>query len=57
MLLLIFNFVWHIRIFSRVFREPDAHLGYIFNLISAGTILSSLMVLSGILMFYYLKKK
>ena len=45
------------RIFSEFFREPDAHLGYIFNLISAGTILSSLMVLSGILMFYYLKKK
>ena len=34
------------RISSEIFREPDAQIGYIFNLFSMGTILSFLMILS-----------
>tara|TARA_Y100000389_G_scaffold34910_1_gene29708 strand:+ start:102 stop:893 length:792 start_codon:yes stop_codon:yes gene_type:complete len=44
------------RIFSELFREPDSQLGYFFNLFSMGTILSFLMILSGMLIFI-LKRK
>ena len=42
------------RIFSEFFREPDIQLGYIFGIFSMGMFLSSLMVLTGIIL--YLKK-
>ena len=35
------------RIISEFFREPDVHIGYIFNLFSMGTILSFFMILAG----------
>ena len=44
------------RIFSEMFREPDLQLGYIFNLFSMGTILSFLMILSGIIIFVFVRK-
>ncbi len=39
------------RIFSEFFREPDLQIGYLFELISMGTMLSILMVLAGIIIF------
>ena len=45
------------RIVSEIFREPDAQLGYFFNLFSMGTILSFLMTLSGFIIFISLKNK
>ena len=39
------------RIFSELFREPDAQIGYLFNLLSMGTLLSILMVLAGAIIF------
>ena len=45
------------RIISEFFREPDAQLGYLFNLFSMGTILSFLMIIAGFLIFYILRKK
>ena len=44
------------RIISEIFREPDLQVGYFFNTLSMGTILSLLMVLAG-LMLFNLKKK
>ena len=45
------------RIISEFFREPDAQLGYIFNLFSMGTILSFFMILVGLLILNILLKK
>ena len=45
------------RIISELFREPDVQLGYIFNIASMGSILSFVMFLSGIAMFYIVKKR
>ena len=39
------------RIFSELFREPDVQIGYLFNLISMGTILSFFMILAGTIIF------
>ncbi len=39
------------RIFSEFYREPDLQVGYLFNLISMGTMLSILMVLAGSIIF------
>jgi phosphatidylglycerol:prolipoprotein diacylglycerol transferase len=36
------------RIISEFYREPDAHIGYLFDLFSMGTILSLLMILAGL---------
>ena len=44
------------RIFSELFREPDLQIGYIFNLVSMGTILSFLMILAGIIIFIIRRK-
>ena len=44
------------RIFSEFFREPDSQLGYLFNIISMGTILSLLMIFFGIVLLYFVKK-
>ncbi len=46
-----------LRIVSEFFREPDLQLGYIFNIASMGSILSFVMFLSGIAMFYIVKKR
>ena len=45
------------RIISEFFREPDAQVGYFFNFLSMGSILSFFMVIAGSIMFLYLKKK
>jgi phosphatidylglycerol---prolipoprotein diacylglyceryl transferase len=45
------------RIISEIFRAPDAQLGYLFNFLSMGTILSSFMILSGFIILNILKKK
>ena len=39
------------RIFAEFFREPDAQIGYLFNIISMGMILSLFMILGGIIIF------
>ncbi len=45
------------RIISELFREPDIQLGYIYELASMGSILSLIMILSGLAMIYIVKKK
>ncbi len=45
------------RIISEVYREPDAQLGYYLNFLSMGTILSIVMILSGLIIFNILRKK
>ena len=44
------------RIISELFREPDVQLGYFFNLFSMGTILSFLMILTGVIIFSVVRK-
>ena len=44
------------RIFTEFFREPDAQIGYVLNLFSMGTILSFLMIISGLIIFKHKKK-
>ena len=39
------------RIFSEFYREPDIQVGYLFELISMGTMLSILMIFAGIIIF------
>ena len=39
------------RILSEQFREPDMQIGYLFNLFSMGSVLSFIMILSGIFIF------
>jgi phosphatidylglycerol---prolipoprotein diacylglyceryl transferase len=51
--LIIYSFF---RIISEFFREPDAQIGYLFNFLSMGTILSFLMMLIGIILFAFVKK-
>ena len=45
------------RIIAEFFREPDIQLGYVYDLASMGSILSFVMILSGIAMFYIIKKR
>ena len=45
------------RIISEYFREPDAQLGYLFNLFSMGTILSFIMIFAGLLILNFFKRK
>ena len=45
------------RIISEIFREPDAHIGYILGSVSMGTILSSIMIFSGFMILFIFKKK
>ena len=52
MFLLFYGFF---RIISEFFREPDAHIGYLFNFMSTGSLLSLLMMVTG--MIIYLRKK
>ena len=44
------------RIISELFREPDAHIGYLFGLMSTGTLLSIIMISSGLILVNFLKK-
>ena len=44
------------RIISELFREPDIQVGYLFNIISMGTILSLLMILTGVIIYIFFKK-
>tara|TARA_Y100000590_G_scaffold221023_1_gene250142 strand:- start:1830 stop:2639 length:810 start_codon:yes stop_codon:yes gene_type:complete len=44
------------RIFSENFREPDEHLGYLFNYFSMGTFLSILTLISGFVIIFFIKK-
>ena len=39
------------RIFCEFFREPDIQIGYVFNFVSMGMILSALMILAGAIIF------
>jgi phosphatidylglycerol---prolipoprotein diacylglyceryl transferase len=45
------------RIFSEFFREPDSQLGYLINTVSMGTILSIFMIVAGLIIFLFLRKK
>ena len=45
------------RIIAEFFREPDSQIGYFFDLFSMGTILSSLMIFTGIIIFYTKKNE
>ena len=44
------------RIISEFFREPDAHIGYFFDIFSTGMILSIIMIIAGLMMLNFLKK-
>jgi phosphatidylglycerol:prolipoprotein diacylglycerol transferase len=44
------------RIFSELFREPDSQIGYLFNLLSMGTILSFIMMFAGFIIFKFIRK-
>ena len=44
------------RIFSEQFREPDVQLGYVFNTLSMGSLLSFLMIIVGLIILKILKK-
>tara|TARA_Y100000768_G_C23950303_1_gene669807 strand:+ start:28 stop:807 length:780 start_codon:yes stop_codon:yes gene_type:complete len=43
------------RIFSEFFREPDLQIGYIFNYVSMGSLLSFFMFCIGIIMYFRIK--
>lgn len=43
------------RIFSEQFRIPDEHLGYIFNHVSLGSLLSFFMIIGGLIIFRNVK--
>ena len=45
-----------LRMFSENFREPDIHIGYVFNYLSMGTILSLITLIVGCLLIIHLKK-
>ena len=45
-----------LRIISEFFREPDVQIGYLFNLLSMGTILSCLMILAGMMLYNFVRK-
>ena len=44
------------RIFSELFREPDPQLGYFFNFLSMGMILSLVMIVLGLTLLFLRKK-
>lgn len=45
-----------VRFFIEFFREPDAHLGFIFLSFSMGQILCTMMIAGGIGLYFYLKQ-
>ena len=46
-----------LRIFSENFREPDKHLGYLFNYFSMGTLLSIITLIFGFLILIFISKQ
>jgi len=46
-----------VRFVIEFFRQPDAHLGLVFFFFSTGQILCSTMIVSGVLLFLYLRWK
>jgi phosphatidylglycerol:prolipoprotein diacylglycerol transferase len=46
-----------LRIFVEFFREPDAHLGFVAVGMTMGQLLSSLMIVAGIVIFLIRKKQ
>ena len=47
---------WAVRFFIEFFRQPDAHIGFIFLSFSMGQILCVLMILGGIGLYLYLRQ-
>jgi phosphatidylglycerol:prolipoprotein diacylglycerol transferase len=45
------------RFFVEFFREPDPQLGFLMGIFSMGQLLSMVMVLSGVLLFFFLRRK
>ena len=45
------------RIIAEIFREPDAQVGYIFNILSMGSLLSIIMIFLGIIIFFNKKNE
>ncbi|MDI6763351.1 MAG: prolipoprotein diacylglyceryl transferase [Thermodesulfobacteriota bacterium] len=45
------------RFFVEFFREPDAHIGFIIGPFTLGQLLSSFMIVGGVILFIYLKIK
>ena len=45
------------RVISEFFRQPDTQIGYLFNLLSMGTLLSFLMIIAGLVILSVLRKK
>jgi phosphatidylglycerol:prolipoprotein diacylglycerol transferase len=55
-LMAVFLFAYGIfRFFVEFFREPDQQLGFILGPLTMGQLLSSLMIISGIVLFFYLR--
>tara|TARA_B100001750_G_C15365850_1_gene524693 strand:- start:103 stop:909 length:807 start_codon:yes stop_codon:yes gene_type:complete len=46
-----------LRIFSEIFREPDSHIGYIFNYFSLGILLSLLTLIIGFVIIFIKKNE
>tara|TARA_B100000029_G_scaffold413643_1_gene416758 strand:+ start:677 stop:1486 length:810 start_codon:yes stop_codon:yes gene_type:complete len=44
------------RIFAEIFREPDLHVGYLFNYFSLGTLLSFITLIVGLIIVFNIKK-
>ena len=44
------------RIFSEYFREPDMHIGYLFNYFSMGTLLSIITFFAGCLIIFFIRE-
>ncbi len=57
LLALFLSFYGAFRFFVEFFREPDAHLGFIWGPLTMGQILTSFMIVGGIILFIYLKKR
>jgi len=46
-----------VRFFIEYFREPDAHIGFVFLSFSMGQILCSLMIAGGFFLYFYLQRQ
>jgi len=57
-LLAVFIFFYGIfRFFVEFFREPDAHIGFVLGPFTMGQILTSFMIIGGIVLYIYLNKR
>ena len=45
------------RFISEIFREPDAHIGYLVGSFSIGMLLSLLMIILSVILFYRVNEK